>query len=264
MREPRCPAGRAASTHGRCVRLCRPDPLRAGLFAAALAIAGGCADEANLEFFPARAGMRWEYDVSVLTQTGTGNRRLFVESLGEERRAGRRFAARRNGDGTVSYYEERRDGLWRLDASAGGDEAVQDAGDAVDPLGHGEKLLGYPLRPGTTWRATEQTVTLEKHTPPHGNLTRVELALDLDYRIDAVDEAVVVPAGRFEHCVRVHAEGEASREVGLYIGAMDIRVEVTRWYAPGVGLVKAERRESTSEPTLPYGEYTLVLRKLQR
>jgi hypothetical protein len=41
-------------------------------------------------------------------------------------------------------------------------------------------------------------------------------------------------------------------------------VEVTRWFAPGVGLIKAVRRESTSEPTLPFGEYALVLTRLRR
>jgi hypothetical protein len=228
------------------------------------AIAGGCADEATQGYFPTGPGMRWEYDVSVVTQAGPGSRRMFVESLGEERRAGRRFAVRRNGAGTVSYYEERRDGLWRLDASAAGDEPAPDAGEGINELEPGEKVIAYPPRPGTTWRAVEQTVTLEKHTPPHGNLTRVEVVLELDYRIEADEETVIVPAGRFEHCLRVHAVGEASREVGLYIGAMEIRVEVTRWYAPGVGLIKAVRRETTSEPTLPYGEYTLVLKRLQR
>lgn len=241
--------------------------LRAGLLAAVAAvavIAGGCADDAGNEYFPTRAGMHWEYEVTVVTQAGPGRRRLFVDSLGVVRRAGRSFAARRDGEGTVSYYEERGDGLWRLDASAGGDELARDAGDHSDTLDPGEKVLGYPLRPGTRWRATERTITLEKHTPPHGNLTRVEVELDLAYRIDAVDETVVVPAGRFERCARVRAEGETSREVGLYIGAMDVRVEVTRWYAPGVGLIKAVRRESTSEPTLPFGEYTMVLTRLRR
>lgn len=238
--------------------------LRAGLLATVAAIAGGCADDAGNGYFPTRAGMRWEYEVSVVTQAGPGRRRLFVDSLGVARRAGRSFAARRDGEGNVSYYEERRDGLWRLDASASGDEPARDAGEQSDTLDPGEKVLGYPLQPGTRWRATERTVTLEKHTPPHGNLTRVEVTLDLAYRIDGVDETVVVPAGRFEHCLRVHAEGEASREVGLYIGAMDVRVEVTRWYAPGVGLIKAVRRESTSEPTLPFGEYTLALTRLRR
>jgi len=238
--------------------------LAAGLLTALAAIAGGCAEDAGGEYFPTRAGMRWEYEISIVTQAGPGGRRLFVESLGVARRAGRSFAARRDGEGNVSYYEERRDGLWRLDASAGGGQTALDAGDRTDSLDPGRKVLGYPLRPGTRWRATERTVTLEKHTPPHGNLTRLEVALELVYRIDAVDETVVVPAGRFERCVRVHAEGEASREVGLYIGAMDVRVEVTRWYAPGVGLIKAVRRESTSEPTLPFGEYTLVLTRLRR
>ena len=46
---------------------------------------------------------------------------------------------------------------------------------------------------------------------------------------------------------------------GIDVGIVEVHVAITDWYAPGVGLVKRERREWTDSPFINDGEYRLEL-----
>jgi hypothetical protein len=116
----------------------------------------------------------------------------------------------------------------------------------------------------TSWVDTEFTVTLEHTGPPEHSLNRITVPVELQYRIESTDEEITVPAGTFKNCLRIKGVGTTSKNVGFYVGQTDIRVENIEWYAPGAGLVKAVRLETTTSKVLPRGSYELNLTSFTR
>ncbi|WP_242334588.1 hypothetical protein [Anaeromyxobacter sp. SG66] len=77
----------------------------------------------------------------------------------------------------------------------------------TSPLGRNEKMeavLRFPLKVGSKWKDDENVV----------------------YKVGARGVTVKVPAGEFKNCVRIDI---------YYRGK---KMDASRWYAPGVGLVK--------------------------
>ena len=81
----------------------------------------------------------------------------------------------------------------------------------------------------------------------------------LTYRISSQNESVTVPAGRFEHCIKVTGAGSTTVPVDRATAKAPVTVEHADWYAPGVGLVKSVRREHSESVFLQDGEFTLEL-----
>ncbi|MFH1807338.1 MAG: hypothetical protein ABIJ09_01235 [Pseudomonadota bacterium] len=98
-------------------------------------------------------------------------------------------------------------------------------------------LLRDPLAVGTKWMAVPSANALER------------------FEITDVDFTVTVPAGVFEHCVRVQAMNKLS-EVENFVG---------EWtYAPGVGMIQfVSRREVKGKPPAPQTEMLLLRFKLE-
>lgn len=57
--------------------------------------------------------------------------------------------------------------------------------------------------------------------------------------------------------------GSVFKNAGDYIGLTLINVEQTSWYAPGVGLVKIERLETTQRKVLDKGSLLIELAEFQ-
>lgn len=207
-------------------------------------------------YLPLRGGMRWQYDIDIVTMAGPRQQKLIVENLPAVEIEGAPATPRRTVDGSVYYYREDAAGIARIARALDGEETRL--------LSAPETVLRYPAAANTAWSGKTRTVVLEKITPPEGSLTRIEEDLEMRYVIEDTEDTVSVPAGRFEGCLRVKGTAAVGRNIGLYIGSTDLRIESTEWYAPGVGLVKAVRRETTSDPTFPQGEYTLQLTALRR
>lgn len=129
--------------------------------------------------------------------------------------------------------------------------------------GEVRRLIARPFQVGTEWRGTTRTRLLEKTGPPQETLFRIVQALPMHYRIAATDVVIEVPAGVYRHCLLVEGKGARHVNVGNYIGETDIHVETRDWYAPGVGLVRSERRESTTSPALDRGELVQVLERFR-
>lgn len=80
-------------------------------------------------------------------------------------------------------------------------------------------------------------------------------------RIVALDHELKTPAGRFRAVVEVESRGEITLELGRGSGRTRIAITARNWYAPGVGLVKSIREESTDDPMLNPGSATLLLER---
>ena len=113
------------------------------------------------------------------------------------------------------------------DVSARGIYLVEFAGKVhADPV----PLLKLPAKAGASW-------TVERQLPA------AHSAVTFTYTVGKVEE-VKVPAGRFK-AIRVEEKA-----------APALRMKATRWYAPGVGLVKAVMFFGKSEQTQVLESYT--------
>ena len=81
----------------------------------------------------------------------------------------------------------------------------------------------------------------------------------MQFQVAGLDAAVSVPAGNFKNCLKISGFGETNVDVGNYIGRTVITVQVERWYAKGVGLIKSVRKETTTADAINLGTLTLEL-----
>jgi hypothetical protein len=86
-----------------------------------------------------------------------------------------------------------------------------------------------------------------------------EIPMLMYYRIERMDEVVRVPAGIFEGCMKVTGRGETSIKGAFSEAFIELTVQTVDYFAPGIGLVKSERLETSSHPRYAGGEYVKEL-----
>lgn len=216
-----------------------------------LALLAGCGAQ-NEEYFPLAPGMRWDYAVTRATMDGVRHQRHRVVNLRAVRLDRLLAVPRLSGAGHIRYYARGAGGVVHLATRLRGD---------VDPTRHHPPRTVLPPVPvpGTRWHAPTRTVALERTGPPQRTLYRLQIEVPMDYVV-AEDGAIVhVPAGRFERCLRVDGRGSARTDARNYVGLTEVEVVTRDWYAPGVGLVRAERHERTASAALSAGSLLLEL-----
>lgn len=207
----------------------------------------GCSSNTQ-DYFPIKPGMSWRYNVEVTTMDGIETKKYIVQAAQARPWQGQSLPVRQTLDGTRLFYLKNDDGVYRV-ATRRQEEKVP----AAVPGGR-SIVLQYPLEKGTTWQETSETIALYRTGPPQRSEYWIHAPVKLEYVIEATDDNVKVPAGRFDNCVRVHATGRTPNyDAGNYVGRTDITVDKTDWYAPGVGLVKSVRVESTTGKVLNRG-----------
>lgn len=216
---------------------------------------GACGSPTDM-YFPLDEGLKWRYDIDVLTMDGPQKKKFLVSNMRPARHDGQTLNVRASADGGYAYYRVDPAGVVRVGESAP---------DSPMQL-YATPRLVLPAKAdmSTSWINTEFTVTLEHTGPPEHSLNRITVPVELQYRIESTDDEISVPAGTFKNCLRIKGVGTTSKNVGFYVGQTDIRVENTEWYAPGAGLVKAVRLETTTSKVLPRGSYELNLTSFTR
>ncbi len=81
----------------------------------------------------------------------------------------------------------------------------------------------------------------------------------MEVTVASLSETVSVPAGTFGNCLKITRSGSMMKDAGNYVGLTLVNVEETSWYAPGVGLVKLERIETTQSDALDQGSLLIEL-----
>lgn len=232
----------------------RPGAATAALLLALLPI-GGCGHDPD-GFFPLAKGWQWVYRINMTTTEGASTKKYVVANVGHVALGNEIVSARRSIDGAVHYYREHPGGVLRIGEAH--------PGAATHLYRTPRVVVPNPPVEGAAWIDRQHTVALEHRGPPEESLNRITVALTMNYIIEGTADEVIVPAGRFTHCLRVRGTGIAHQNVGFYVGQTTIRVESTEWMAPGIGLIKVERKETTTSPTLPAGEYRMELEELRR
>ena len=221
-----------------------------------LVSAGGCGNR-EADYFPLEGGRSWEYQVTVKILDETTRSKRIVRSIGIVDFEGLQVSVFEHPGGIRDYYAHTESGIKRIGTARGVDGRVK-----RDPDNH--FVLPEPLKPGSSWFLTSQLGLIESVYFDAGESIRARhSSVVLHYRIAGTDEDVTVAAGHFSGCVRVEATGELNLRVNRGLNFGHVYVTHTDWYAPGVGLVKSHRIETSDSPYLKPGEYLLELERVQ-
>lgn len=227
----------------------------------------GCSDPGN-RYFPLAAGFWWQYNMRTATMDGVREQKMILSNLGDMQRADEVVYRRRSAGGYIFYYKPTADGILRAaDIDTGNNPVVETVTNTNPGISRREArsitdaqyVMKQPLSIGTAWQMQSETATLEMSGPPYDTMYQLDTLVTMHYEIVGLDASVSVPAGDFENCMKVEGRGMSKYDAGGHIGSTTITVTTTDWYAPGVGLVKAERREKTTSTILREGTYTLEL-----
>ncbi len=223
-----------------------------------LALAACGPDPAPDDYFPLDTGLRWDYLVHEQNRVTDSTRRLAMRNLGPAEREGRRYHRRLASDGNEYWLERVDDRLLRSGVRTAIDRQPRLQADPTT-------LLILPPTLGQWWELETRPYILERVEPfrerfSHDDSKRIELKMT----VASLDAVVDVPAGRFENCLRLDGQGVLNVLADARIGASEVPVTQTEWYAPGVGLVMLERTEKLDTPQIVGGKVRMQLLSFER
>lgn len=205
-------------------------------------------------YFPLTPGGQWQYRLERTTMDGTRQLRHALSVIEPAANEPAELRTRVTLDGQRYIYRITDDGIYRVGVQH---KRGPRAADESQP----QMVMPALPRLDQQWRGRSQTSLLESSAAPWETLYRVQVLLDMRYRIAALDAEVTTPAGEFEHCVLIEGEGKGhtDADLGSGVGLTPISVTTREWYAPGVGLVRMERHEQTTAKALSAGSLVMEL-----
>lgn len=206
------------------------------------------------DYFPLSKGHSWQYRTTTLRGGKRTNSSYEVHNLGEVERDFAHYRARKNGHGTEYFFRRDDSGVYRL-----GVQTV--VSNKIKPDTRKRYVLKTPHRKDDYWFSDSHAFVIERTQPVHERFWNSH-AFEMEYQITELNETVQVPAGTFEHCIRVQGTGIvkllADVTQGRY-GSAEGDIITTEWYAPGVGLIKLVRQESFENSLFSDGSYSMEL-----
>lgn len=219
------------------------------LVACVLVLVSGCG-KADRSYYPTETGRWWYYETRAEIRSETSRQRLFVSNL---KREGERLIQRRQA-GQQHVYSITPEGLTHEGYSEGG------TGDTSAVQATQAMVLPAKPEPNQQWEFRSRLRVIESRTfAPEDRLARLPLTLNMQATVAGVDETVTVPAGRYRNCVRVDSRGKTNVPIDHARNFVEVVAEQSEWYAPGVGLVRLERRERSDSTFLQNGSYVQEL-----
>jgi hypothetical protein len=219
----------------------------------AIAALAGCGGSGPSKYFPLGRGDHWDYALTEANALATNTELFTVDDAGTAEREGGRHYLRRTSNGT-EYWIKVDDGNIERVATRTAVEYV--------PRDDPSNLRVLPVAPkaGDSWSFGTQPYILERALPFRERFAHDEsLRFELHMKVESLDESVTVPAGSFEHCLKVEGEGRFFILADARIGASEVPVTQTEWYAPDVGLVKLVRSEALDTANIVGGTVTMEL-----
>ena len=217
--------------------------------ACVLLLGSGCS-RSDRSYYPTDTGRWWYYETRAEVRSETSRQRLFVSNL---KREGERLIQRRQA-GQQHVYSITPEGLQHEGFSEGGASDTS----AVQATQH--LVLPAKPEPKQQWVFKSRLRVIDSRTfAPEDRLARLPLNLDMQATVAAVDDTVKVPAGRYTQCVRVDSKGKMNVPVDHAQSFVEVIAEQSEWYAPGVGLVRLERKERSDSTFLQNGSYVQEL-----
>ena len=206
------------------------------------------------DYFPLTPDWSWAYrvtsDISNVSKT-TGH--MLVMNGKPITVDGQPATPRMYQDGHVFYYVSDDDGILLVADRAAWQQAA--------PAQPDQWVLKYPLTVGASWPVQSQTHLLRRQLfgPTAVASVPVVAPIDITYTVEALDDVVRVPAGTYRNCLRLKGRGKGVANMGERVGEVEVTIETTQWFAPGVGLVKIQRAEDTGSESSAAGSMTVEL-----
>jgi len=206
------------------------------------------------DYFPLTPGWSWTYRItSDIRNVSKTSGHMLVVNGKPITVDGQEATPRMYQDGHVFYYATQDDGVILI--------ADRPAWHVAAPAQPEQWVFKYPLAVGTTWPVDSETHLLRRQLfgPTAVVSVPVVAPISITYTVDALDDVVKVPAGTFRNCLRLSGHGEGVVYMGERIGEVNVTIETTQWFAPGVGLVKIERMEDSRPESPAAGSMTVEL-----
>lgn len=213
----------------------------------------GCGGSGPSKYFPLGRGDHWDYTLTETNSLATNAEPFTIDDAGTVARDGKRHYLRRTSNGTEYWLTIEDGNIERVATRTAVEESPRD--DAANL-----RVLPVAPKAGDSWSFSTQPYILERALPfrerfAHDESKRFELHM----KVESVDDTVTVPAGTFEHCLKVDGEGRFFVLADARIGASEVPVTQTEWYAPDVGLVKLVRSETLDTTNIVGGTVTMEL-----
>lgn len=218
-------------------------------------VLSGCGQR-DVEYFPLREGLYWRYDMHYEIMNGPMDTFFAVENK----------PAVQDDEGLV-YEQVSMDGksyFYRVDDQGVLLDRRSRHGDFEDEYRDISRYqLRFPLEAGTEWQTDTWSRVLIKVGPPQKTEFRIVTRVPVTATIESMTDTVRVPAGVFHNCMRINKTGKQFVDAGNYVGKTVVGINETSWYAPGVGMVKTVREETTTARSLDYGQIILELEEFR-
>ena len=212
-----------------------------------------CGGEPRPEYFPLNPGFEWEYRVHEKNRVTDQVRSLTLRNRPARNRDGVRYSRRLASDGNEYWLSIDEGKLRRHHYRT-----------AIDFEPHADKsprmVMPLPPQLGLWWEIDTRPYILERVAPFRERFFLDDSKqINLRMEIKSMEDVVEVPAGTFKNCMRIEGSGLLHVLADPSIGASEVPVTHTEWYAPGVGLVKLVRRETLDTIHIQGGEITMQL-----
>ncbi|WP_235823305.1 hypothetical protein [Azohydromonas sediminis] len=227
---------------------------RLAALALAAAALAGCRAPAGEALFPLDPGHEWTYRVTSERDDSAAveHETLRLRTLGREALDDGPAWRRRSDDGVDYWLRADDSGIYRVASKSDLDAEPR-------PDAQRRYVLKAPYRVGTQWQAPTTTYLLRRRADFPPELRHVVPPVAMHYQIEATDEAVETPAGRFVRCLRVRGVASVHVFADSVAGWRDLPLVTTEWYCPGPGLVRLKREEPARYAFVHGGTLTMEL-----
>lgn len=221
--------------------------------AAAAVLLTGCSKGPSPIYFPLDKGRSWTYELIEANPLGTKTERFEMSNGGRRERNGETFYLRRNSLGSEYWLKLDDKNIVRTGLRTTVEFEPRD--DAVP-----RTVMPIAPKLGDSWESPSQPFILERAVPfrerfLHHDSVRFTLLM----KVTSVSEEVTVAAGTFRNCLKVEGDAPINVLADPRLGASEVVVRHTEWYAPGVGLIKLKREEPLETTQIVGGEVTMEL-----
>lgn len=235
----------------------RPAMQRALLMCGAVLVSA-CGGKPSPEYFPLNPGLRWDYAVHEQSPVIDEVRPMTLRNLDTATREDVRYARRLASDGNEYWLTTSDTAVLR--------SGIRTAIDFEPRMDEQARIvMQLPPTLDQAWEMETRPYILERIEPFRERFFQDESKkIELRMQVAALDDVVEVPAGRFERCLRLEGSGVLNVLADARIGASEVPVTHTEWYAPGVGLVKLVREEKLDTTQIVGGTIRMELVRFER
>ena len=199
-----------------------------------LSAIGACGLDKDNSYYPLGDTSWWEYSIQYMHRGELKVQRQILANQPPVEVDGEKYFPRKSASNHIDYFQKTAEGIYHVDPVTGTKTWV----------------LQLPVDIGREWEDISKISKLEMlggaFTATY--MARIQQPVTMTYRIESLDDNVVVNGNRYTNCLRVFGKGRlyAGSTLEEFVNISSINVETTDWYAPGVGLVKSIRKEFTS------------------